>query len=214
MKVKNWAGFQHYRDGRSLHWIKLYRTLLDNYDFAALSGDDAKVLILCWLVAAEKDGELPDTPALAFRLRMDPKRLGTSLHALVLRGFLESVESCTNLVRENTDTSEVVLPRERVEGETEREGETEAEGTAPAPNFDTFWTAYPRKVGKGAALAAWKKAKPSRETVDAILKAVEAQKHSRQWLDSDGRFIPNPATWLNQARWQDETETKGTESWI
>ena len=68
MKVKNWADFQHYRDGRSLHWIKLYRTLLDNYDFAALSGDDAKVLILCWLVAAEKDGELPDTPALAFRL--------------------------------------------------------------------------------------------------------------------------------------------------
>jgi hypothetical protein len=113
-------------------------------------------------------------------------------------------------------TLAVARPEERREEESRDRGETEveAEGTAPASTFDTFWTAYPRKVGKGAALAAWKKAKPSRETVDAILKAVEAQKHSRQWLDSDGRFIPNPATWLNQARWQDETETKGTESWI
>jgi hypothetical protein len=27
-----------------------------------------------------------------------------------------------------------------------------------------------------------------------------------QWLREGGRFIPNPATWLNQERWGDEPD--------
>jgi hypothetical protein len=29
---------------------------------------------------------------------------------------------------------------------------------------------------------------------------------SEQWRRDDGRFIPHPATWLNQRRWEDEAE--------
>lgn len=74
--------------------------------------------------------------------------------------------------------------------------------------FDAFWAAYPKKVGKGAARAAWKKIKAKAETLDAILAAIESQKSSRQWLKDDGQYIPNPATWLNQERWEDG-ETSG-----
>lgn len=209
MNVKNWSDFQHYRDGRTVQWIKLYRTLLDNFDFATLSGDDAKVLVLCWLVAAEKDGELPDVPALAFRLRMDPKRLGTSLRNLADKGFLESVPSCTKLVQKNTETPAGLLPREE---ESREEGETEERrDCAPSmPNaFETFWAAYPRKTAKGEARKAWAKLDPVGGLLDTIMAAVEAQKNSRQWLDKGGRFIPHASTWLNQARWEDEVVDNG-----
>lgn len=70
--------------------------------------------------------------------------------------------------------------------------------------FDAFWSAYPRKIGKQAALKAWKRVKPGLASVDKILKAVTAQKQSDQWTRDNGQFIPHPSTWLNQGRWDDE----------
>lgn len=67
--------------------------------------------------------------------------------------------------------------------------------------FDLFWNAYPKKVGKDKAITAWKKKKPKLETV---LKALQWQKQSDQWTKQDGQFIPNPTTYINEGRWQDE----------
>lgn len=74
------------------------------------------------------------------------------------------------------------------------------------PGFDRFWSAYPKKTGKGAALQAFKRI--SGVPVDVMLYAIEQQRHSRQWQEDNGRFIPNPATWLNQRRWEDEPEAR------
>ena len=70
--------------------------------------------------------------------------------------------------------------------------------------FDEFWAAYPRKVGKQAAWKAWSKLKPSAELTKAILAAVEYQRNCPQWQKDGGQYIPNPATWLNQGRWEDK----------
>lgn len=70
------------------------------------------------------------------------------------------------------------------------------------PDFETFWSAYPRKVGKVAAMKAW--GRNGRPELSVILSAVEAQKSSDQWRKDGGRFIPHPSTWLNGRRWQDE----------
>ena len=70
------------------------------------------------------------------------------------------------------------------------------------PDFDAFWTVYPRKVGKGAARKAW--AKATLPALDVVLNAVEAQADSEQWRREGGQFVPLPATWLNQTRWEDE----------
>ena len=69
--------------------------------------------------------------------------------------------------------------------------------------FDSFWKAYPRKIGKKNALKAWQRAgdKPG---IDEIIKSIGAQKRSQQWQKDGGDFIPHPATWLNQGRWADE----------
>ena len=74
----------------------------------------------------------------------------------------------------------------------------------PPGKFDAFWSAYPRKVGKGAAEKAWKKISPDAETVSLILSALEVQKGCEQWRRENGQYIPYPATWLNQRRWEDE----------
>lgn len=70
--------------------------------------------------------------------------------------------------------------------------------------FDEFWAAYPRKTGKEAARKAWVKLKPSAELLEIMLAALDWQRRSTQWLKDGGQFIPHPATWLNQGRWQDE----------
>lgn len=70
----------------------------------------------------------------------------------------------------------------------------------PSGAFERFWSAYPKKVGKQAALSAYKKVKVPVET---LISAVEAQKTSAQWTKDNGQYIPNPATWLNQGRWED-----------
>ena len=72
--------------------------------------------------------------------------------------------------------------------------------------FDRFWSAYPRKVGKGDARKAFDKAVKKGVSVETLISAVEAQKNSRQWAEDGGKYIPNPATWINQGRWEDELE--------
>lgn len=80
----------------------------------------------------------------------------------------------------------------------------ETPATAPSPayseDFLAFWTAYPRKVGKGAAWAAWKREKPDKPT---CLAAIEKAAKSDQWTREMGRFIPHPATWIRQRRFED-----------
>lgn len=68
--------------------------------------------------------------------------------------------------------------------------------------FDDFWRAYPRKVGKGAARKAFDRALGKIAATDphAVLMAALA-KIRPAWTDP--QFIPHPATWLNEERWED-----------
>jgi len=69
--------------------------------------------------------------------------------------------------------------------------------------FETFWRAYPRKVGKGPARKAFVKAR-TLATLDEMLVALEWQRSQDQWLRDGGNYIPHPTTWLNAERWADE----------
>ena len=70
-----------------------------------------------------------------------------------------------------------------------------------AEDFEKFWAAYPRKVGKQAARKAFDKVEVP---LDTLLTAIEQQKRGAQWQKDDGLFIPHASTWLNNARWEDE----------
>lgn len=70
--------------------------------------------------------------------------------------------------------------------------------------FAEFWQAYPKKVGKASCLKAWMKLKPTADLFTQIMETLTKQKATEQWQREGGRFIPNPLTWLNQGRWDDE----------
>lgn len=70
--------------------------------------------------------------------------------------------------------------------------------------FDQFWTAYPRKVGKAAAVRRWQTLKPDDTLVATMLTALTWQVRQDAWTKDGGEFIPHPATWLHAGRWDDE----------
>ena len=71
-------------------------------------------------------------------------------------------------------------------------------------SFDAFWDAFPKKAGKGAAWKWWHKRKPIPELLATMIAALDWQRRQEHWLRDGGRYIPNPLTWLNAERWQDE----------
>jgi hypothetical protein len=83
-RIKAWAKFQHFKD-RSPPWVKLYKDLLDDPDWHDLEPEYSKVLVMLWLIASEdetKNGTLPDTRKLAFRLRTTEAKVKQSLTKL------------------------------------------------------------------------------------------------------------------------------------
>ena len=152
-----------------------------------------------------------------------------SAAAKAAKNFAETV-SCKNENQE-TDRSKTQQtatnsteyePEPDPEHEPEREPDNIADGKVPSlqgeyadgkvpslqrdgiereGDFDCFWRAYPKKMGKAAAKRSFRQV---RIPLDRLLQALERQKRSPQWTRDQGRFIPNPATWLNQARWEDE----------
>lgn len=72
-------------------------------------------------------------------------------------------------------------------------------------DFDTFWLAYPHRIAKGAARAAFAKAL-RKTTLETILNALESYKRHKP----EDRPWCHASTWLNQERWEDEWEPPAT----
>ena len=93
--------------------------------------------------------------------------------------------------------------------EAEAEAEAEALKTKNCPavpddktDFDVFWELYPRREGKAKAQESFKKKKCS-AIMAKIELAIEQQKGWDKWQKDGGQYIPMPATWINQERWDD-----------
>jgi hypothetical protein len=70
--------------------------------------------------------------------------------------------------------------------------------------FDQFWELYPRKDGKGKAREKFKIAL-SKATPEELMRSVRKYSQLCSELKPEERqFIPHPATWLHQERWEDE----------
>jgi hypothetical protein len=82
-------------------------------------------------------------------------------------------------------------------------------------DFNTFWTAYPKKKEKIAAFTAWNKMASYRPPIADILAKIEALKESDLWKKESGQFIPYPERWIKRGGWDDEvTKTESVMDWI
>ena len=186
IRIKDWRQFQHYTD-RNPPWIKLHHVLLDDREWFELDGDASKVLIMCWLIASENDGNLPNLTDLAFRFRMTEKRVSENLSKL--SHWLEQDASAPLAERPHNAAPET---------EAETETDISIKNNWPGDYRDQFWKAYPRRVGKKAVFRKLGEIAQTGEIeFDALLQAV------RSIETKEERFIPHPLTWLNQGRYLD-----------
>lgn len=99
-----------------------------------------------------------------------------------------------NLTLKNTNTKNTKVKEHQV---NEQAGDY---------HFELFWKAYPRRIGKGAARAAFEKAFKKTD-IGTILEAVVVYANSPSLPEL--QFVPHPATWLNQERWSDDPSAGG-----
>jgi len=83
--------------------------------------------------------------------------------------------------------------------------------------FDSFWNHYPKKVDKGAALRAFRRAI---KDLDPAVVIAGAKAYAEDPNLPEKQFIKNPATWLNAEAWNNgplpklkKTDSKALEEW-
>ena len=195
-------------------FIKLYRKIQDNWIW------DNPLYLKCWIdmlmrASIKSSSMLMNNQVInvsrgeiIFSQRNFAKRNNMSRQRL--RTFLKKLEK-TNMIRlkSNPDLTHVILVGYKLYNDSKL---TQSQ---PTPNpiirkkesknkeinkdFELFWNAYPKKIGK-------KKVEDKFNSIDfpidKILKNIELQKQSDQWQTQ--QYIPNPETYLNQERWEDE----------
>ena len=119
--------------------------------------------------------------------------------------------------KEETETKPIKTPnnnnnnKEKEKENNNENTKTRAREEKTPPGFGRFWESYPRKTAKQEAIKAFEKLKPDAMLIETMVKAIERQKQSAQWQEDGGRYIPHPATWINQRRWEDVLPAKGQE---
>jgi len=192
VKIKNWQKFQHFKDRRP-PWIKLYRDLLDDPDWHDLDGDDAKGLVMLWLIASENGGGLPSPRKLSFRLRITEAKVIQLLKRLKHWLDHDDIE---------------LISAEHHDDTPEREGETQdkTEKNLVDLEFEKFKRAYPKRhssQGWPEAQKFFDKAvKAGTSPADLI---VAAQKFCESLpKDTVGtKYVPMAEKWMRKELWRE-----------
>jgi len=115
---------------------------------------------------------------------------------------LENLTS-ENLTSENLTSGNLTLKNTNIKNTSNKENNNQQ---TIDYHFEFFWNAYPRRVGRGAARAAFEKAFKKTD-IGTLLEALHVYANSPSLPDL--QFIPHPATWLNQERWSDDPSASG-----
>ncbi len=230
-----------------IRWIKISVNLFSDDKIRLIRAmEHGNEMILIWLQLlllagrVNQDGllilsntEVPYTEEMmASQFDVDLSTVHTALDVFRQFGMIEILDDIYHITNwskhQSVDSMERIREQNRERKQAERERKRTrtthpadvAEKSLIQKRFDRFWKVYPKKVGKGAAEKAFAKYKPTEELTETMIKAVEAAKRSTAWLREGGQYIPNPATWLNQRRWEDElteapavTSSRRLEDW-
>ena len=106
-------------------------------------------------------------------------------------------------ITESPKNKEQRTKNKEEEQKNKEQGNDNARESEPI-GFDDFWIVYPRKVSKQAAIRAWTGGQCGRIT--SIIVEDVNRRVATEWHGQDMQFIPHPATYLHQRRWEDETQ--------
>jgi len=208
LRIKNWDKYQAFKD-REPKWIKVYRSLLNDYDFCQLTDSARGHLICLWLLAAETDNKIAyDANWIKSRINATSK---IDLIILINHGFLEVYEENPPSVQPTPDvcTDDPDHPYSDPESVVHREEERREEKRRDMLEraFCAMWEIYPRKVSKQEARKSWEKLSPTEDDARLIIKRLRL--HVGKWTDdrTEAKHIPHAATWLNRRRWEDDLDS-------
>jgi hypothetical protein len=198
--VLNWEKYQA-RSDKELPWCKLWGALFKRPWFQELDDDEKFCTISILDLARQFNNRMTEEYLFKgylkrnYGLFMTEERVFKLCKCLHSNGFLSD--------------SVVGLEGDKIRQDKIRQEESDEKRPPPSINtFDLFYSKYPRRVAKPRALKAWLSLKPNDELVQVILGSLEKQIP----LWKDPQFIPHPATWLNQRRWEDELKTNVSNS--
>jgi hypothetical protein len=207
-------------------WFRFYDSVLDDPKVQRLPDHIFRgwVNVLC--LASRGAGELPQIPDIAFALRIPDDAADSLVQALLDAGLIEDAgdrlivhnwserqfTDKTNALRQkrfreknrllrvtSTDSNAVtnaVSNNEITSVDTEQ-NRTE-QNIIRDGLFDEFWKIYPRKMSIVSAEVAFIEARRNTDP-NVIIDKLK----SYVWPD-DMRYIPSPARWLRDRRWEDD----------
>lgn len=115
------------------------------------------------------------------------------------------------LFSESKKSQEEEKEEDKEKDKEEYKDKKKEKADALASMFARFWAVYPRKEAKQTALKAFTKINPDEALLETMLSAIARFKETAQWQEDGGQYIPHPATWLNQRRWEDEPPKGGVQ---
>jgi len=182
LRVRNWDKFQPPMKDRNVIWIKVYRQILEDYEWHNLSSDNKATLIELLLLASENNGELPEVHKIAFRLRKSEDFINNQIS--LLSHWLQD------------DNNLITSCEQNVPLEKSRE-----EKSKTYVRFDEFWnTLLPkRRVNRKGCIEKWKNHNLDTEA-DNILTWLKQMNMTKEWKEG---FNPSPEVIINQRRWED-----------
>lgn len=180
-------------------------SVLDNY-----TGEASKKLVYLILANHANDEGVcwPSVDTIAAQSNLSRRQTFRRIAELRKEGLVQvkkrreqsSLYNVLTCVSDADDTyvsvTDVTQNRKEYKDRVTKESNTSSDTSAKS--FDEFWSQYPRKTAKGSARKAYATALKKVEA-DTLLTALCAFPFS-----DDPRYIPHPATWLNQERWSDE----------
>jgi len=182
LRVRNWDKFQPPMKDRNVIWIKVYRQILEDYEWHNLSSDNKATLIELLLLASENNGELPEVHKIAFRLRKSEDFINNQIS--MLSHWLQDDNNLITSCEQN-------VPLEKSREEKSR----------TYIRFDEFWnTLLPkRRVNRKGCIEKWKSHNLDTEA-DNILTWLKQMNVTKEWKEG---FNPSPEVIINQRRWED-----------
>ena len=115
LKVSNWDDYQHYKD-RDPVWIKLYRSILDDYEFECLQDASKLLQVFLWLLAAKLDNKIPyDLTYISKRIPMTKRLTDEMIQDLIKSGFMECYQDASKPIAECYEDASPEKRREETE---------------------------------------------------------------------------------------------------
>ena len=190
LKIKNWEKFNLYspknpRYQKRMTWFKFYGTdYINNIEIHKLNFEQKAILVELWCLGSESDGILPDNFEISFRLHYPSDFIEKIVGELHARGWLEDYQQSDSIEkrREEKIREDIVLDK-----------------------FNEFWEVWPkgnRKVNRVGCLKLWQSQKLE-EIGDKIINHVKIMSDT-DWKKDNGQWIPMPATYLRQERFNTE----------